>query len=136
MAQHKVLITLPGYLTFFNTIIQALPTGIAYMEPLNSYLGSVQHFRVQAPPSAPLHLEQQTCSTCTSSYCRELLLCNPLGKHPQLCLIDPCCDTQLKWTGFLISPLLLCYDQFLVAFNLFLASVNLFCRKYTKIGNT
>lgn len=51
VAQHKVSIAHPTYLTFFYTTFPALPTGITYVEPLNSYhLGTVQHFSVQTHP--------------------------------------------------------------------------------------
>lgn len=122
VAQHKVSIALPSYFTFFYTAIPGLPTGITYLEPLNSYhLGSVQHFNAQASPSAPLLVKQQACSTCASCCSRELLLCSVCASVPSSASPIPA-DTELRRAGFLTSPPVLCYGQFLVAFNLFLSS--------------
>lgn len=121
------MIAFPGYLTFFYITIPTLLTVttwlVSSLEPLSSYyLNSIQHFSMQVLPSAPLCFKQQACSKCISCSTRDFLLCSNLCKHPDLCFTDNCWETELRCGCFLSSTLVLCYDQFLVAFNLFIST--------------
>jgi len=52
----------------------------------------------------------------------EFLLSSNLCKHPDLCFADNSWETELRCGCFVSSTLFLCYDQFLVAFNLFIST--------------